>query len=218
MSRSWFVEHNGKTVGPITSTQLKQLAASSKIGRQTKVRLGENGEWVGAAKVQGLFRGTEITRPKRDVAVMPEPPQVPVPAPPQAASVPAPAPQQRPCPFCGEGIAMTAIKCRHCNEFLDGRPRETAAQPVAAPQPAVNVTQVVNNTSGYIGPQKSKMVAFLLAIFLGGIGFHHFYMGHSGRGLLYLLFCWTFIPALISLIEAVLLLLQSNESFQRSCR
>lgn len=113
---------------------------------------------------------------------------------------------------------MTAIKCRHCNEFLDGRPRETATQPVATPQPAVNVTQVVNNTSGYIGPQKSKMVAFLLAVFLGGIGFHHFYMGHSGRGLLYLLFCWTFIPALISLIEAVLLLLQSNESFQRSCR
>lgn len=115
---------------------------------------------------------------------------------------------------------MTAIKCRHCNEFLDGRPRETAPQPMfaAAPQPVVNVTQIVNNTPGHMGPQKSKMVAFLLAIFLGGLGIHHFYMGNSVRGLLYLMFCWTLIPSLIALFDAVVLLLQSNAGFQRSCR
>jgi TM2 domain-containing membrane protein YozV len=86
-----------------------------------------------------------------------------------------------------------------------------------APQPIVNVTQVVNN-SGFSAPQKSKMMAFLLALFLGGLGFHHFYMGHSVRGLLYLLFCWTFIPAILALFEAVMFLLMSNQAFQRSCR
>jgi hypothetical protein len=30
----------------------------------------------------------------------------------------------RACPFCGEEIAHQAIKCPHCAEFLDGRPKQ----------------------------------------------------------------------------------------------
>ncbi len=30
-------------------------------------------------------------------------------------------PERRECPFCGEYIRRTAVKCRHCGEFLDGR-------------------------------------------------------------------------------------------------
>lgn len=36
------------------------------------------------------------------------------------------------CPYCGEQILMSAIKCKHCGEFLDGRPRQQAPP---APQP-----------------------------------------------------------------------------------
>lgn len=60
---------------------------------------------------------------------------------------------------------------------------------------------------------KSRTIAVLLALFLGGIGAHKFYLGNVGVGLLYLLFCWTFIPALIALFEAIRWLCMSNESF-----
>ena len=48
-------------------------------------------------------------------------------------------------------------------------------------------------------PVKSKTTAGVLAILLGGIGVHKFYLGKIGMGILYLLFCWTGIPAVIGL-------------------
>lgn len=52
----------------------------------------------------------------------------------------------------------------------------------------------------------NKMVYILLAFFLGGIGGHKFYSGKIGLGVVYLIFCWTFIPLIISFIEAILAL------------
>ena len=54
----------------------------------------------------------------------------------------------------------------------------------------------------YSNVKKSTSTALLLALFLGGIGVHKFYMGQTGAGIIYLLFCWTGIPALIALFEA----------------
>ena len=53
--------------------------------------------------------------------------------------------------------------------------------------------------------QKSKSTAILLALFLGGLGAHHFYLGKYWLGILYLLFFWTFIPAIIALFECFFL-------------
>lgn len=60
---------------------------------------------------------------------------------------------------------------------------------------------------------KSKVAAALLAFFLGGFGIHKFYLGQIGLGILYLVFCWTFIPAIIAFIEFILLLTMSDETF-----
>ena len=51
--------------------------------------------------------------------------------------------------------------------------------------------------------KKSVGVYALLAVFLGGLGAHKFYMGKIGIGIIYLLLCWCFVPSVIALIEAL---------------
>ena len=60
---------------------------------------------------------------------------------------------------------------------------------------------------------KEKNVAGLLAIFLGGMGIHKFYLGQTGMGILYLLFSWTVIPCLVGIVEGVRFLAMSREEF-----
>lgn len=61
---------------------------------------------------------------------------------------------------------------------------------------------------------KNRVTAGVLAILLGGIGAHKFYLGQSGQGIFYLLFSWTGIPLLIGIIEGVMYLAMSEAEFQ----
>lgn len=60
---------------------------------------------------------------------------------------------------------------------------------------------------------REKYIAILLAFFLGGFGLHRFYLGQPKRGLLYLVFFWTLIPFLVSLLDAFFLFLKEREAF-----
>jgi len=51
---------------------------------------------------------------------------------------------------------------------------------------------------------KSKGMAGALALLIGGFGVHRFYLG-QWWGIFYLLFFWTFIPGLISIVEAIVM-------------
>lgn len=62
---------------------------------------------------------------------------------------------------------------------------------------------------------KNKLVAALLAFFLGCFGIQHFYLGNTMWGVIFLLFCWTGIPAIIGIIHCILLLISSDEEFAR---
>jgi TM2 domain-containing membrane protein YozV len=75
---------------------------------------------------------------------------------------------------------------------------------------------------------KDKMVAGLLAIFLGSLGIHKFYLGFTGPGLVYLLVntvgwavTWIMlgIPNMVlgvmALIEGIIYLTQSDEEFEQ---
>tara|TARA_R110000868_G_scaffold48678_2_gene157626 strand:+ start:1018 stop:1341 length:324 start_codon:yes stop_codon:yes gene_type:complete len=63
--------------------------------------------------------------------------------------------------------------------------------------------------------QKSRITTALLAFFLGGLGVHRFYLGNIGLGFLYLIFCWTFIPAVVAFVEFIIFLVMSDEEFAR---
>jgi len=123
-------------------------------------------------------------------------PLAPFPMPmPAAAGVPA-APGNLPphhvyCRGCGGAIHESAPTCPKCG----------------APQ---RVTQ-----EGGIGSGRSRTVAAMLAFFLGGLGAHRFYVGSILLGLVYLVFCWTFIPAMVSLVEGIYFLTLSDSEFAR---
>lgn len=72
-------------------------------------------------------------------------------------------------------------------------------------------------TNGSLDPGKGKVckksTAALLAFFLGGLGVHKFYEGKIGIGILYLLFCWTYIPGLIAIIDIIVILCKSGDEY-----
>ena len=61
---------------------------------------------------------------------------------------------------------------------------------------------------------KSKIVAGILGILLGGSGVHKFYMGNILAGVVYLVLCWTGIPSILGLIEGIVFLIDDDEKFQ----
>ena len=63
------------------------------------------------------------------------------------------------------------------------------------------------------GSGKDRVVTIILALLLGWIGGHKFYLGKVAQGVIYLLFSWTGIPGLIAWIEAIVYLTTSDESW-----
>ncbi len=53
----------------------------------------------------------------------------------------------------------------------------------------------------YERARKDEVVGVILALFLGCFGLHHFYLRRDGLGILYLLFFWTGITAILGFIE-----------------
>ena len=96
------------------------------------------------------------------------------------------------CGECSAEISDKAAACPKCGAPL---------RAPTAPQPVI------------LARQHSRTVAIVLALFLGGFGAHKFYLGSPGLGIVYLLFCWTFIPAIIAFIEALSYLFMGESAF-----
>jgi TM2 domain-containing membrane protein YozV len=62
--------------------------------------------------------------------------------------------------------------------------------------------------------RKSRVTVFVLALLGGMFGAHHFYTGERRRGWKYLIFCWTMVPLVLGLRDAVWVALASREAFE----
>lgn len=60
---------------------------------------------------------------------------------------------------------------------------------------------------------KNRGIAVVLALFLGGFGIHKFYLGNIKAGMLYLIFFWTGVPFLLSILDFLVLLMTDNKKF-----
>ncbi|AEY65443.1 TM2 domain-containing protein [Clostridium sp. BNL1100] len=141
---------------------------------------------------------------------------------------------QNECPQCGAPNALSDRECKYCGEALtvNNNSAPTATQRPVSEQQEFDFKaeallyqqqvaqqqfaqqQYINNGINPAWPIKNKIVAGLLAIFLGGLGIHKFYMGKIGKGILYLLFSWTFIPSFIAFIEGIVYLCSNDHNFQ----
>lgn len=101
------------------------------------------------------------------------------------------------CRGCGQVIHASAVTCPKC-----GAPQRSG--------PSLSDLSLAGD--------KNRVAAALLAFFLGGFGVHKFYLGQIGWGFVYLIFCWTFIPAIVAFIEAIVYLSMSDDAFSRKYR
>lgn len=63
----------------------------------------------------------------------------------------------------------------------------------------------------YEKQSRSPSTALVLTLLLGGLGAHRFYLRQWGWGIAYLLFCWTFIPAIVAFVECFFIRKRTQE-------
>jgi TM2 domain-containing membrane protein YozV len=68
------------------------------------------------------------------------------------------------------------------------------------------------------GDPKSRTTAAGLAFIFGGIGGQFFYLGAWGWGILSVIFCLTYIPALVGLVFSIRWFAMSDKDFQRKIK
>ncbi|MDD3335754.1 MAG: TM2 domain-containing protein [Eubacteriales bacterium] len=99
------------------------------------------------------------------------------------------------CSNCGANIYDDVNRCQYCGAY---QPIKAQNQPNTQSQPQTVIYNVIQNSDQRSenvsyrsqAPElssKSKWVAFLLCFFAGVLGFHKFYVGKTGAGILYLL-------------------------------
>lgn len=95
---------------------------------------------------------------------------------------------------------------------------QQAQQQYSYAPPASPYAQTAYSSTGQVGT-KSKIAAGLLAIFLGALGIHKFYLGYNTQGVIMLLVTLltfgigAFVMEIIAIIEGIMYLVKSDTEF-----
>jgi TM2 domain-containing membrane protein YozV len=103
--------------------------------------------------------------------------------------------------------------CYACANILDVRAELCPKCGVRQPVMPGMMAMVPAPHTAMVQTSKNKTSAALFAFFLGGLGIHKFYLGQTALGILYLVFCWTFIPAIVAFVEGIILIGMSDQEF-----
>lgn len=188
MPNEWFFQKDNTTQGPLSDQQVRKLAELGQITPATRIRLGA-GAWAMASSVKGLF------------------PSPPKPDPPvddfgfdalvensirndgsgsRSSPVAASETATKTCPFCSEEIKSSAVKCKHCGEFLIERPVSHSVSSSAAVASPPKRSEVPVGPERTVWEARPAYASYLAAWILGSVSCFIF-----GVGLL--IFLWAFL-------------------------
>lgn len=134
------------------------------------------------------------------------------------------------CPLCEGEIGLAASKCRHCGEWVSrdclacGTPirsqwaaRGYCADCEGGGRPGFPLSPVPGGVQApaHFGFRKNRSISVGLALVFGGVGAHKFYLERPGAGFLHLAFCWTGIPTIVGIFQAVKYIRMEDEEFHR---
>lgn len=112
------------------------------------------------------------------------------------------------CTNCGNKLNLNDTVCSNCGKLIKDNvvKEEVEAIKVTDENKKTNENRTPNQSS------KNKVVAGLLAIFLGGFGVHNFYLGYNGKAVAQLLITvlscclLSFVSSIWGFIEGILIL------------
>ncbi|MDE6109718.1 MAG: TM2 domain-containing protein [Muribaculaceae bacterium] len=121
------------------------------------------------------------------------------------------------CPKCGTVVPDNSNYCSHCGCEMSSQ-RSYQQPPQYTPQqPQYGNPYYDNNPFNSSGPEgKCRGIAALLAIFIGALGIHYFYLNKAGGGIITILLCIIScgIWSIVTFIQGIYFLCISNAEFE----
>ena len=186
---SYFMKYRNRVQGPFSEAELKAMAGRNELSALHTLSTDRQ-HWTPATEVKGLF--------------------------PEAARTPPP-----PAPDTGTQGDFDVLDAPaappgapHPPQTHSYLPHQHSGYPPSQPQPPPGYSYQPSPGYGAIPHRgKNKTTAGILALFLGGLGIHDFYLGAWGWGIASMLFFWTGIPAIWALVEAIALFTMDDGRF-----